>query len=45
MQKIESLEKFLENAAYNYFTNSDTDKFAFHRLSAADIDDPERRLP
>ena len=36
MQKIESLEKFLENAAYNYFTNSDTDKFAFHRLSAAE---------
>ena len=36
MQKIESLEKFLENAAYNYFTNSDTDKFAFHQLSAAE---------
>jgi hypothetical protein len=36
MQKTESLEKFLESAAYNYFTNSDTDKFAFHRLSVAE---------
>lgn len=31
-----SLEKFLEQACYNYFTNSDTDKFAFYRLTEAE---------